>query len=167
MRGFLGPLLPALVVALIVGGGFAMPFGLRPGTHAEPPPKEYRGRGMAPGFKLVELDSLEAVDRYCRERGMSPNEAFRRVLIEACVLDGDREKVMPKAGVLDDARYRALDEHENGHTWGLTHGSGGRGWERSEGFFRKNPHIVDEAMVGKAPPLRTRQAPAEGMFKPR
>lgn len=176
MRSFaarLGPFLPAILAALI-GGCMGNLF--RRGDLAEPPPKEYRGRGMAPGFKLVELDSLEAVDRFCRERGISPNEAFRQVLIEACVLDGDRLKVMPKKGVLDEKRYAWLSDHEDGHTWGLVHGSGGRGWHRNPDFFRKNGHIVDEAMVGQAPPLDMKrnlfaesaaQEPPENLFRGR
>lgn len=128
----------------------------RRGDLAEPPPKEYRGRGLAPGFKLVELDSLEAVNKFCRDRGVTNGMAH--AAMEACVLDGDRLVVMPKQGsrAMDEARYRALLEHESGHTWGLTHDNNGRGWVRNPDFFRKNGHIVDEALVGKAPPLKTR-----------
>lgn len=155
MRYALGPLLPALVLALVVGGGFAMPSWLKKGegrgwTPAEPPPPEYRGRGMAPGFTLKELDGLAAVAHYCRKKGMVSN-----TYPEACVLDADRELVMPRRGTIPDAQWDALFEHEaSGHTWGLTHNDNGKGWVRSPGFFRKNGHIVDEAMVGKAPPLK-------------
>lgn len=161
MRSFaarLGAFLPAILAALIAGGCMGNLF--RRGDLAEAPPKAYRGLPLAPGFKRVDLPTLEAVDAYCKAHGMTP--AQRNGIIEACLLDYDREMVLPTLEALggDRKRLGALEEHEIAHSYGLTHGKGQRGWVKDPSFFAKNGHIVDLSMVGKVPPLQMRNNPA-------
>lgn len=153
-------MLASAVAALCLLGGLDMGNVFRPGNHAEPPPKAYRGLPLAPGFKRVDLPTLQAVDAYCKAHGMTP--AQRDGLIEACLLDADREMVMPTLEALggDTKRLKALEGHEIAHSYGMTHGKGGRGWVKDPNFFAKNGHVVDLSMVGKAPPLRMRNNPA-------
>ena len=114
----------------------------RRGDLAEPPPKPFRNLPQAPGFKVVEKPSVADVDAYCRAKGIRPDESFRPVTLNGCLLDYDREIVLPEERAIGKAQYDALFQHENnGHGYGLTHGSGGRGWQWSPEFFRKNPDV--------------------------
>lgn len=134
----------------------------RRGDLAEPSPKAYQGRGPAPGYTVKEMPSVADVDAYCRENGVTPDEAFRRIMWDGCVVHDKREVILPKRGTIDDKRWAWLADHENGHSWGLDHPKGGRGWKPpGEDYYRRNPHIVRENLVGKAPPLQTRRPMTE------
>lgn len=141
-----------------------MPFGFRRGDLPEPAPKEVRGAGMAPGFNLLSLSPSE-VDAYCRAHGVTPDESYRQAKVQACVDVDNRLKVMPTRESQDPVFYDALSDHENAHTWGYVH-KGERGWRLNPAFFAKNPQIVNPALVGKAPPLRTRNVFAEAQPMP-
>lgn len=120
-----GPLLPAALLALIVGGAFAMPPLLKPNKAVEPPPAGWEKLGMHPAYTLREFDDIQALGEFCRAVGATHTGAAKRAgepYTMACVdVDGKVVAVPTKKAWPSRKEIEAVKPHEFAHTWGLIH----------------------------------------------
>lgn len=120
MRYALGPLLPALVLAFVVG--CAMPMFERPKV-VHPPPKGWEQLGLHPAWTERTFDDLGALWAFCREHGglEAPKRAGQAYTM-ACAAEGPRVVALPSGKAWPNkGEIAALKPHEYAHTWGLTH----------------------------------------------
>lgn len=97
----------------------------------EPPPKEYRGRGPAPGVQVQQFPTREQVQAYCRANGLDTATEFsRQRKVQACYDPVHGVIAVIERGKIPDAAWREEYDHEAAHSWGLVHGPDGHGWKQ-------------------------------------
>lgn len=126
-------LLPALCVALVVGG-LSMPFGIRRGDLPEPPPPGWPLLGPHPSYRVETAESRDQIDKLCRAAGVSAADEYNKRRLAACVDPAGRVAYLLAPGVLDAEKQKATEDHEFPHTWGLRHKPGGRDWLDANGY---------------------------------
>lgn len=123
----LGPLLPAVLWALIVGGCAVGMF--KRGDLPEPPPKGWDQLPVHPSYTVREVEASQ-VDPMCRAAGVGQGD-YAHGRFNACVDTRGRQVILPLG--MDPEKDRATRAHEYPHTWGATHGTRHKGWFGPDG----------------------------------
>lgn len=136
-RGLLGSLVPALAWALIVGGALSMPIFERPKA-VVPPPAGWEKLGPHPAYSVREFDSLEALQRFCRDNGAIYEPAKRAgdAYAMACTVNALKTIALPSAKAWPNRGEREeMRPHEFSHSWGLRHDHGAKAGGRETWVF--------------------------------
>lgn len=120
---FLGPLLPAILIA-----GCVM-FGFRRGDLVEGVPAGYENLPLPAGWHEIRPQTVADTDRICRALGANAHDAFNKQTIEGCAPTSIHAVIYPAAGgPLDSEALQVLRNHEVLHAYGIDHGPNGKGW---------------------------------------
>ena len=126
----------------------------------EPAPKEFRGKGPAPGVSVQQFPTREEVQRACEAAGITW-ETFRgKNKLRACYDPKTKTVFIIERGKIPDYEWQEEFSHEaEGHGNGLVHVKNGRGWKPANVFAQQQPMVFDWANVF-AP--KAQETPATG-----
>lgn len=145
-------------------------FGIGRNKAVVPPPAGWDQLGIRPDYTVLEFNSPQEVQDFCRKFGL---QTGAHAYAQACTVPNLKVVAMPsKKAWPSEAERQDMIQHEGAHTYGLLHGPNRNTWTMSDGSPVKplTPDMVAmlQGLYSTAKPtdLGVIQAALQGQFTP-